>query len=700
MKNKSLPPLLTSLALGAIALPIFAQQSSMQKVINTNQPKVSANATYGIARVTSSADQAKIDNAIAKVYSSLVRIHVVMEQPKDGRMQKIGGTGSGTIIHPDGYVLTNHHVAGEGTRIWVRLSNKLKIDATLVGTDPQTDLCILKLNLDQIPADMKPLPVAKFGDFKTLHIGDSVLAMGSPAGVSQSVTLGVVANLEMIIPGGQGTTQAGERVGDLVRWIGHDAVIYFGNSGGPLVNLEGEIIGINEIGLGSLGGAIPSDIAKYVTDELIQHGTVRRSWTGLYIQPLLHTSAHKQGVLLATVLGNSPADKAGLKAGDIITHFDNKEVNATAPEHIPLFNKVELGTPVGKTVEIKYFRDGKLSTTKLTTIERSKAKGEDLAIREWGITARDLTERSAINRKKKSTDGVLVSSISKTGPVAASKPALQPGDMILKVNGTSIKTLKDLAEITKERVAGNKTDIKTIVEFERKGELLATVVELNMHPNSSQSAAAQKAWLGVQTQVLTRDLASILDLKDKKGVRITQIIPNSTAAKAGLEAGDIILKLDGTVIPVERERDANIFASMIREYPADEAVELAIRRGAESLIIKCPLEIAPTPTKEFRKVTNDVLEFTVRELSKTLVKEAEHQQGVFVQGVESAGWASFAGLKAGDVIVSFNNKLVTNLDIIEKELDLVEKNQQDYVVLFIKRGNFSKFIEIHPIWGK
>ncbi len=675
------------------SLACIGSLSAQTTIEKANQPQK-------VTRITSSADQAKIDNAIAKVYPSLVRIHVVAETPKDGRMQKIGGTGSGTIIHPDGYVLTNHHVAGEGTRIWVRLSNKVKVDATLVGTDPQTDLCILKLNLDQIPADMKPLPVAKFGDFKSLHIGDSVLAMGSPAGVSQSVTLGVVANLEMIIPGGQGTTQAGERVGDLVRWIGHDAVIYFGNSGGPLVNLKGEIIGINEIGLGSLGGAIPSDIAKYVTDELIKHGTVRRSWTGLYPQPLLLSGAQKQGVLIATVLEDSPAAKAGLEAGDIITHFDSVEVNATAPEHIPLFNKVELGTPVGKTVDVKYVRDGKQLTTKLTTIERSKAKGADLAIREWGITARDLTDRSAIRRKKKSTNGVLISSISKTGPVAASKPSLQPGDLIVKVNGTAIKTLKNLTDITAERVAGDKSDVKTIVEFERKGQLLASVVELNMQPNSSQSAAAQKAWLGLQTQVLTRDLATILDLKGKKGVRITQVIPNTTAAKAGLLAGDIILKLDGTVIPAERERDANIFESMIREYPADESVELAIMRGTEALTIKCPLETAPTPTKEFRKVSNDVLEITLRELSKAKVDEAKHDQGVLVQRVESAGWASLAGLRAGDVIVSINNKPVTTLDMIEKELELVEKNKQDYVVLFIKRGNFSTFIEIHPIWKK
>ncbi len=694
MKNFINKPLLTSLMLGAIAIPVSAQTEA------PTLPK----AEIPTIRATSSADQAKIDAAIAKVYPSLVRIHVVGEKPKDGRMQKTGGTGSGTIIHPDGYVLTNHHVAGEGTRIWVRLSNKLKVDATLVGTDPQTDLCILKLNLDQIPADMKPLPVAKFGDFKTLNVGDSVLAMGSPAGVSQSVTLGVVANLEMIIPGGRGTRQAGERVGDLVRWIGHDAVIYFGNSGGPLVNLKGEIIGINEIGLGSLGGAIPADIAKYVSSELIKNGTVRRSWTGIFTQPILLSGKQKAGVLIASVLDKSPADKAGLKPGDIITEFDGVNVTATAPEHLPLYNKVELGTEVGKEITIKYIRDGKEASTKLTTIERSKALGEDIAIREWGITARDLTPRSSINRKetetRSKTDGVLVSSVSKTGPSAASKPAINPGDLILKVNGESIKNLAQLQKLTSSLIPDGKSQAKAIVEFERGSQFLATVVDINKQPSTSQSSAAQKAWIGLDTQVLTRELATILDLKGKKGVRVTQVIPASNAEKAGIKQGDIILKIDGAIIPVERERDANIFNSMIREYPADESVTFDIYRDKKIIQIKCDLETAPKPAKEFKKVTNDVLEITLRELSKANAKEAEHQKGIFVHAVESAGWASLAGLYAGDVILSINNKEVTDLAMIEKELERVEKEQQDYVVLFVKRGKFTRFLEIHPIWKK
>ena len=649
-------------------------------------------------------DQAVIDTAIAKVYPSLARIHVIAENASGGRMQKAGSTGSGTIIHSDGYVLTNHHVAGNGSRVWVRLSNKSKVDAVLVGTDPQTDLCVLKLNMDQVPESMKPLPVAKFGDFKTLSVGDTVMSMGSPAGVSQSVTLGVVANLEMIVPGNNGgVKQDGESVGDLVRWIGHDAIIYFGNSGGPLVNLSGEIIGVNEIGLGSLGGAIPADIAKQVSDDLIKHGKVRRSWTGLIPQPRLESHKDGTGVLTSAVVENSPADRAGLQAGDIVTRFDDVTVDASAPEHLPLFNRVELGTPVGKEIEIHYLRNGKEHSTKLKTAERSDARGKDISLDAWGITARDLTQRSAMALKRDNPDGVRVSSISQAGPSASSKPALASGDLILAVNQQEVKTLADLKKITAERLK-EKTDeaggVDTIVEFERRGQLLATIVELGKEENTSHSAAAEHAWVGVQTQVITKDLAELLGIAGKKGVRITQIIPGSKAAEVGFKKGDLLLKADGQVIQAQRESDRDVFESLIREYPTDETIVFDIVRAGEAQKIKCPLEPAPKPAREYRKLINKTLECTLRAPAKDNAAEAKIDQGIYVASVEQAGWASLAGLAGGDVILTIDGKKVTSLDMLEEELATIESHKSDYIVLLVKRGKLTRFVEIHPIWGE
>ncbi|MDH7504160.1 MAG: trypsin-like peptidase domain-containing protein, partial [Verrucomicrobiota bacterium] len=174
----------------------------------------------------------EVKRAVEAVYPALVRLDVVEEQGDDGRMQKHRVTGSGTIISKDGYILTNHHVAGRAVRIICRLANREEIEAVLVGTDPLSDLAVLKIDPRARRNPDQPLPFAVFGDSDALQIGDVVFAMGCPAGLSQSVTKGIVANTAMISPSGRSElTLDGETLGELVRWIGHDAVIYPGNSG-------------------------------------------------------------------------------------------------------------------------------------------------------------------------------------------------------------------------------------------------------------------------------------------------------------------------------------------------------------------------------------------------------------------------------------------------------------------------------------
>ena len=160
----------------------------------------------------------EVERAIASVYPALVLIQVVMEEGDDGRMKKMRGSGSGAIISAEGHVLTNHHVAGRGTRFVCTLSTREEVDATLIGTDALADLAIIKLDLATRRLKDQPLPVAKFGDSDKLRVGDSVLAMGSPGGISQSITRGIVANKEMIVPRNQlAMTLDGEKVGELVR---------------------------------------------------------------------------------------------------------------------------------------------------------------------------------------------------------------------------------------------------------------------------------------------------------------------------------------------------------------------------------------------------------------------------------------------------------------------------------------------------
>ena len=231
----------------------------------------------------------EINDRVHAVYQAIVRIEVVSERGSNGRMLKSGSTGSGVIIDSSGLVVTNHHVAGKATRLTCRLYDGEEVGADLLGADALTDLAVLRLRLEDRPKDAQSLTTAVFADSDLVRVGDPCFAMGSPAGLSQSVTRGIISNLALISNRSGSFRLDGENVGELVRWLGYDAVIFPGNSGGPLVNQQGEIIGINEVAIASLGGAIPSNLAKSVSLELAEKGYIERSWIGLECQPFIQT---------------------------------------------------------------------------------------------------------------------------------------------------------------------------------------------------------------------------------------------------------------------------------------------------------------------------------------------------------------------------------------------------------------------------
>src|SRR3954469_17920675 len=310
-----------------------------------------------------------VDAAIARVAPALVRIRVVSTSYSEGREVKSQAVGSGAIITKEGHVISNHHVAGRAVRIFCTLSDREEIEAELIGTDPLTDICIIQLK----PAKPRVFPTVPFGDSGKLHVGDPVLALGSPMALSQSVTLGIISNLEMVMPRFFGPTgrlrQEGEDVGSLVRWIAHDAQIYGGNSGGPLVNLDGEIIGINEIRLG-LSGAIPGNLAQRVAEKLIKYGKVARAWLGFEAQPLLKEGSNERGVLVSSVLEDSPAEKAGLRAGDLVVRVGEKPVLVRYEEELPLFMAIVTDLPLGQETAFTVLSDGAEKTLRMTPTER------------------------------------------------------------------------------------------------------------------------------------------------------------------------------------------------------------------------------------------------------------------------------------------------------------------------------------------
>ncbi len=646
-----------------------------------------------------------VDRSVEEVYPSLVRIHVVVEAPRSGRILKFRASGSGAIISPEGYVVTNHHVAGDATRIICRMSTREEVEAELIGSDPMTDIAVLKLDLStrQSRQDLAPEEIAAFGDSEKVRVGDVVLAMGSPAGLSQSVTQGVVSNTEMIEPYGRGFSLQGEKVGLLVRWIGHDAQIFQGNSGGPLVNLSGEIIGVNEVGIGGLGGAIPSNLARSVVKQLIDGGEVKRSWTGLQVQPLLDGGQGDKGVLVSGVIEDSPAQKAGLQAGDIVRVYDGTEVSASVEEELPMFHRVAMSVPIGKVIRIRARRDGKQEVFRLETQAREPARHKDEEVRSWGITARDLTLMDAIYRDRAGKSGLIVNTLRSGGPATEAKPEIQPGDILTQVEGQKIDDVADLQRISGEILEGKTRRVPVLAAFDRGTRKFLTVVEIGEDPEPPVTPTARKAWLAIDTQVLTRELAEALDMEDAKGVRVTMVYPNRGPDKAGVKVGDIVLKLDGETIDASQPEDTQVLENMVRAYRIGTEVELTLVRDDTELKIPVKLDEPPTPVAELETYTNDDFEFSARDMSlddKVTQKMEEKVSGVLVSEVKRAGWADLAGLSNGDVILSVDGREIASIQDLEKQLEQAKENRADRVVVFVRRGPFTQFLQLEPDWSE
>ena len=651
------------------------------------------------------ADQTKdsalpLAQAVENVYPAIVRIEVVSEQGSRGRMMKSRATGSGVIVSKDGRVVTNHHVAGKATRITCRLHDGEEVMADLLGADPMTDLAVLRLRMEDRSKKSKPLTVAPFGDSDQVEMGDVCFAMGSPAGLSQSVTRGIISNVALISPNQGSFRLDGENVGELVRWLGHDAIIFPGNSGGPLVDEKGFIIGINEVGIGSLGGAIPSNLAQAVSKELAENGFIARCWTGLECQPVL--DPNEEGLLVAGIIEDSPAAKAGLQPGDIIKNYDGKKVMARIAEDLPIFNQFVYGMKIGKKIKIAGLRKKKKMNWALTTTTRESAFAKERELKSWGLTIRDFTLMSSLEARRASKEGAQIHSVGRGGPSNSAKPSLVPGDVITSIGGEVVKGINDMIRISKKITKGKEEPVPTLISFERDIAQLLTVVKIGPEAEENRPVQAWKPWLGVSTQVLTRELSEALTLpKTTRGVRIAEVFPRTPAKKAGLEAGDLLFRIDGQIIQAYRTEDAEVFGNMIKEYKPDSIALFSGIRGENKLDLNVTLERRPDPANELPDYKEETFEFTVRELSfgdRVNQRLEEKEPGLMIENVEPAGWASLAGLRQGDLILKINEKTMSKVDFFEKEMDQMIKVKSKRIVFFVKRGIHTLFLELEPDW--
>jgi serine protease Do len=425
---------------------------------------------------TGTATETAVIRAKDKVAEALVHVRPVKEIFRQGERQEVSVIGSGFIISPDGYVVTNEHVAGQSSEVRCVLFDKDEVEAEVVGVDPDTDIAVLKLQTDRTD-----LPVVKLGSSSTLEAGQTVLALGSPHGLSRSVSLGIVSvtdrNLE----------DAGSERAPFNNWIQTDAAINPGNSGGPLVNLKGEVVGINTRklqGADNVGFAIPIDIAREVINELIANGKVARSSIGTMLQEMTSYTDDptQQGVLIGDVDPLSPAAQANVRPGDILLGVDGIVTNARFTEDLPAVRKMIADKPVGGTVTLTLLRNGETIDVPVVTEERSAREGEEVELKEWGCTISALTPPVMRSAQLRSRQGVYASGV-QVGSLAFAG-GLRQGDIILFVDNVPIKGLDDFDEIYKAKLASAQPRIMLTV----KSGALSRFVMLKQQPGATPPA--------------------------------------------------------------------------------------------------------------------------------------------------------------------------------------------------------------------
>ncbi len=362
------------------------------------------------------------------------------QQQPQPREYKQHALGSGFIISKDGYILTNNHVVEGADSIKVTLSDNRDFNAKVIGTDPQSDVALLKIS------DPENLPVLPLGDSSKLEAGEWVIAIGNPFGLSQTVTVGVVS----------ATGRSSIGINDYENFIQTDAAINPGNSGGPLINGEGQVIGINTAlysrtgGYMGIGFAIPINMVRSIEDQLQKQGKVTRGWLGVVIQnvneDLAQSFGLKQagGILISEVQKNSPASAAGLKQGDVILRLNDVKLTNVSD----LRNRVALLQPGSKAM-LDIMRDGREKKIQVTIGEQPAnfAKGgmypsQDQLLSQYGLTLQELTPELAQKFGYDEHSGLVISNVEADSPAEAA--GLKPGQLVEEVNRERVRNLEDL----------------------------------------------------------------------------------------------------------------------------------------------------------------------------------------------------------------------------------------------------------------
>ncbi len=380
-------------------------------------------------------------------------------QPREFKQRSLG---SGFIIDREGHIITNNHVIDKADEVIVQLASGNEYKAKIVGRDPKTDIALIKIKAS------KDLPVLPLGDSDKLKVGDWVIAIGNPFGLDHTVTAGIISAKGRALGG------------PYDNFLQTDASINPGNSGGPLLNIKGEVIGINtaiHAAAQGIGFAIPINRAKEIVKQLKERGKVIRGWLGVLVQQITPDLAKSfglkepHGALVADVTPGGPAEKAGLRRGDIIVEFDGKEI-----KNMHQLPAIVAGTPVGKKVKVKVLRNGdeKVFEVKIGELKEKieAAKEAPSLAKDLGLSVRELTPELASKFNIDADKGVVVVMVMRDSPAA--EAGILPGDLILEINRKPINDLSDY----KQAIRSIKKDRPALFLIKRRGATLYLTLKL------------------------------------------------------------------------------------------------------------------------------------------------------------------------------------------------------------------------------